>query len=139
MIVYHIFKITPSRPPKLSSLDPIKIIAQEADPDIRNVLQIVLEDFHYQVFTLFDCEKLLDTIQIFNPQVVLLDFKLTGRESIAACKKIKVLYPDLPVIALSCNSNIHKLYLSNGFDDYIRKPFDIDHLYQILKRHIPEN
>jgi hypothetical protein len=41
------------------------------------------------------------------------------------------------VIALSCNYNIDKLYGENGFDDYIRKSFDLDLLYSILRKYIP--
>lgn len=52
------------------------------------------------------------------------------------CNQIKAKYPHLPVIALSCNNNIHEVYSKFGFDDYISKPFDLDLLYRVLRKHI---
>jgi len=42
------------------------------------------------------------------------------------------------VIALSCNNNINEEYSKHGFADYIKKPFDLDLLYKILRKHIPK-
>lgn len=117
-------------------MEPLKILVQEADADIRNVLQIILEEFQYQVLTLVNCRDLTETIQSFKPHLVILDFRFSGKESIEACIKIKLLYPNLPVIALSCNSNIKNLFSINGFDNYISKPFDIDQLLDIIRKHI---
>jgi len=30
------------------------------------------------------------------------------------------------------------VYSVKGFDDYIQKPFDLDHLYNTLRRYIPK-
>lgn len=117
-------------------MEPLKILVQDADADIRNVLKIILEEFQYQVLTRANCKDLTETIQSFKPHLVMLDFRFTGRESIEACIKIKLLYPNLPVIALSCNSNIEKLFSINGFDNFISKPFDIDELLEVIRKHI---
>lgn len=67
----------------------------------------------------------------------MLDYRLNGEACKEICFKIKSVYTHLPVIALSRNYNIDKLYGENGFDDYIRKPFDLDLLYSILRKYIP--
>ncbi|MFP3335741.1 hypothetical protein SB761_34125, partial [Pseudomonas sp. SIMBA_064] len=66
-------------------------------------------------------------------------YRLDGSMSKQICFLIKEQYPHLPVIALSCNYNIDRLYGEGGFDDYIRKPFDLDKLYSVIKKYIPEN
>lgn len=120
-------------------MESLKILVQEADADIRNVLQIILEEFQYQVVTLGNYKDLTETIQSFKPHLIILDFRFSGVESIEACIKIKLLYPNLPVIALSCNSNIKSLFSINGFDNYITKPFDIDQLLKVIRKHINYN
>ena len=66
----------------------------------------------------------------------LLDYKLDGDKSREICAKIKEKYPNLPVVAMSCNNNIHEDYNKNGFDDYIPKPFGLDLLYRVIRAHI---
>ncbi|WP_316812341.1 response regulator transcription factor [Pedobacter heparinus] len=73
-----------------------------------------------------------------RPHVVMLDYRLNGEDAKQICYRIKSRYPHLPVIALSCNYNIDRLYGEGGFDDYIRKPFDLDLLYRVLRKYIPE-
>jgi DNA-binding response OmpR family regulator len=63
---------------------------------------------------------------------------LAAIKAFLMCKLIKAKYPNLPVLALSCNNNIHDIYSLYGFNDYIKKPFDLDELYAILRKHIPD-
>ncbi len=73
-----------------------------------------------------------------RPHVVVLDYRLEGIDCVRICREIKVRYPHLPVVAMSCNCNINEVYNKHGFDDYIPKPFDLEHLYQVLRKHIPK-
>ena len=115
-----------------------KILVQETDRDILDLLSIILQEGGYQVLSTIGFEGILEQIDKFRPHVVMLDFKLNGEESIKAYKVIRTKYPHLPVIALSCNTNIHLEYSRHGFDDYISKPFDINHLYSVLREHMPK-
>jgi DNA-binding NtrC family response regulator len=115
------------------------IIIQETDKDILDVLTTALELEHFTVFTVMDYETdLLGMIGKHRPHVVILDYRLDGQNCIRMCGQIKARYPHLPVVAMSCNSNINEVYDQQGFDDYIKKPFDLDHLYQVLRKHIPK-
>lgn len=117
-------------------MKPTKIIIQDPDPDIRAIVKIALEQEDYVVLTFSDQKKVLDTIGDFLPEVVILDFRFRGQECVETCHKLKLMYPELPVIAFSCNSDIDEVYAKKGFDDYIAKPFDIDHLYDVLKKNL---
>jgi DNA-binding response OmpR family regulator len=116
-----------------------KILVQETDQDILDILAIVLKQGGYKVMTTIGCDEILDQIDQFRPHMVMLDYKLKGHECIKAYREIRGKYPHLPVIALSCNSNIHSEYSKVGFDGYIEKPFDIDHMYSILREHMPHH
>jgi DNA-binding response OmpR family regulator len=115
-----------------------KLLIQDTDQGILEILTLVLREEGYNVMTTIHYKDILNDIKLFKPHVVMLDFKLNGDECIAAYKLIRDKYPHLPVLALSCNRNIHQEYSNIGFDDYISKPFDLDKLYSILRKHIPK-
>ncbi|MGM9477995.1 response regulator [Pedobacter sp. GSP4] len=115
------------------------IIIQETDEAVRDVLKIALNEENFIVYTV---EKLdddfLQLIDGIRPHVVMFDFRIGGEESINICRQIKLKYPHLPVLAMSCNNNINEVYARHGFDGYIAKPFDLDLLFRILRRYIPK-
>jgi DNA-binding response OmpR family regulator len=114
-----------------------KILVQDSDAMLLDTLKVALEMENFNVHTVLEYEEdFLDLIHKFRPHVVLLDYKFDGRICREICDKIKEKYPHLPVIAMSCNINIHEDYSKSCFDDYISKPFDLDLLYRILRKHI---
>jgi DNA-binding response OmpR family regulator len=115
------------------------IVIQETDQDILEVLYAALELEGFNVYALLEADRdFLQLIDKARPHVVMLDFRFSGEGSKLVCREIKKRYPHLPVLALSCNSNIQSVYGKAGFDDYIAKPFDLDRLYRILRKYIPK-
>lgn len=112
-----------------------RVIVQDTDDDLLETMKIILEEAEYIVLPILRYKDVISKIKSFNPSVVLLDFRLTGEDSISLCRKIKKEFPDISIIAMSCNINIHKEYVRGGFDDFIAKPFDIDHLIKILDKY----
>ncbi|RYD75514.1 MAG: response regulator [Sphingobacteriales bacterium] len=115
-----------------------KILLQETDPSILDVLTIALQTENFDVHGRLFYDDLLAAIQEFRPQVVLLDYRLNGTDSAEACRLIKTAFPWLPVLALSCNARINFEYKEKGFDDYIKKPFDLCVLFKIVRKYIKE-
>jgi len=115
-----------------------KIIVQDNDKSILDILTLVLEMEGFQVCAMQHCdENILEMIDHMRPHIVVLDFKINGEDCIDICTKIKAKYPHLPLLAISCNTNIQEQSSQFGFDGYISKPFDLDLLYSILRSHIP--
>lgn len=112
------------------------IFIHETDESIRDVLTIIFNSEGYQVKFFERCGDWFLRSLSTNPSLVILDFKLTGEVSIAACQLIRRRYPYLPVLAMSCNERIGDLYLRHGFDDYILKPFDVTELLSVVRRMI---
>jgi DNA-binding response OmpR family regulator len=116
-----------------------KVLIQDSDTSILDILKLALEMENFHVHTVMnDDNNFLGLIEKFRPHVVMLDYKLNGEAAKRICAEIKAKYPHLPVIASSCNHNIHNEYSKSGFDGYIEKPFDLDLLYRILRAHIPK-
>ena len=116
-----------------------KIVIQETDRAVVDVLKIALTEAGFEVYASDHLSAgFLDVIATKQPDVVMLDYKLSGQEAINVCNQIKQRFRHLPIIALSCNYNIDQEYREHGFDDFIRKPFDIDLLVKIIRKHIPK-
>lgn len=112
-----------------------KVIVQDLDCGLLETLTIILEEASYEVMAVTQYKDVLSEIVKFSPDLVLLDFRLSGTESAGICRQIKKQIPLLPVIALSCNLNIHNEYIMAGFDDFISKPFDIDHFFMLVEKY----
>ncbi|SDZ83744.1 response regulator [Pedobacter hartonius] len=112
-----------------------KVIVQDTNLDLLETMTIILEEAGYKVLPVIHYDDVIPKIIDFNPNIVLLDFRISGEESIAVCKKIKSRFPYLPVVALSCSLQIHHEYTKAGFDNYIAKPFDLEHLFKVLQQY----
>jgi len=113
------------------------IIVRDTDKHVLEVLTMALELENFNVFGLQDCHaNFIELIEKHRPHVVMLDFRIAGQKCMDILKTIKASYPNLPVIAMSCNNNINTVAYASGFDGYIEKPFDFDLLYRILRKHI---
>lgn len=112
-----------------------RVIIQDTDLDLLNILTFILEDASFEVLAVSHYKDVTSKINSFNPELILLDFRLSGEECTCLCATLKKDFPGLPVLALSCNYNIRKQYAIYGFDDYISKPFDIDHLLSVLRKY----
>ena len=113
------------------------ILVQDTDKDILELLTVALDIEGFTVYSMTDCDQgFLEFIEMHRPHVVILDYRLDGKACKDALQQIRSKYPHLPVIATSCNSNIHEVYDKHGFNDYIKKPFDLELLYSVLRKHI---
>ena len=48
---------------------------------------------------------------------------------------------NVPIIALTANAlqGAREMYLENGFDDFLSKPFDRVQLHELLEKWVPED
>ncbi len=106
-----------------------RILIVEDDAFIVEALSMLLEEQGFEVISSFDGE-------IFNypfieyPHLILLDIRLSGEDRRDLCKWIKE-HQDMkhiPVILISGNREIEKIHQECGANDFIVKPFELDHL-----------
>jgi len=66
--------------------------------------------------------------------LILMDINMPELNGLEAAKKIHEKMPSLPIIALTANAleGDKEYYLSEGMDNYISKPIDMDALYGVL-------
>ena len=114
-----------------------KILIVDDDETILDVLQLLLEGEGYQVAAaakMWDQRKLLE----YHPDLILLDIMLSGESGIEICKALKGQADTnaIPVILISAYANFRTPAHSSGADDFVAKPFDVDHLISVVEKHL---
>jgi len=104
----------------------------------QTVFKSMLKPTHADVVIANNGQEAIDKMGEHNFKLIFMDIQMPIMDGVDACKVIKQLYPDIPIIALTANvmeSDI-KHYLANGFSRHIGKPIDIKEIYQCCQIHI---
>ncbi|MBD1366948.1 response regulator [Mucilaginibacter sp. ZT4R22] len=106
-----------------------KVLIIENDQDIRNIVEFILEEQGFETMSTPEPEDLSE-ITTFKPDVILLDEFINSRPGHRLCLKIKRIESlrHIPVIILSTANNIELIATECEANDYISKPFDIEHM-----------
>jgi len=112
-----------------------KILIIEDDPTIVEGLESAFKFYEFKVLHAENSECGMPLIKQEKPHLVLLDIMLPGLDGFETCKKIRELYPHLPIIMLTAkNYESDKLLgFELGADDYVTKPFSAKELIARIK------
>lgn len=111
------------------------VMVFDDDPDTLALCTIVLENKGYNVHTRDNSNDVINYIDQYKPDVILMDNCIPGLGGIKATQQIKqhLQYGKIPVIYFSANNNIDLLAQEAGAEKYICKPFNINNLEQIIE------
>jgi signal transduction histidine kinase/ActR/RegA family two-component response regulator/HPt (histidine-containing phosphotransfer) domain-containing protein len=87
-------------------------------------------------------KEAISAVQNTAYDIVFMDHMMPEMNGIQATAQIRALGGDhvkLPIVALTANATrgVQEFFFSNGLDDYLAKPIDIDKLSEILKKWLP--
>lgn len=104
-----------------------KIFVADDDPDILDILEMMLQTRGYMVSVSSNANELFDYSQDQLPDLVLLDIWMSGLDGRDICARLKEnnLTKHIPVLFISANSNIKAITKEYNADGYIAKPFDM--------------
>jgi len=108
----------------------MKLLLIEDNATMQATLQRSFERRGLQVLTCGDGARALDRWRASQPDVVLLDLSLPGRDGLDVLAAARAEGLGTPVIILTARSTVGDriLGLNTGADDYLPKPFDLDEL-----------
>jgi DNA-binding response OmpR family regulator len=115
-----------------------RILAIDDNPYILEILDELLRYYGYEIKVSSNAENVLDQINKFKPNLLLLDVMLDGKDGRDLCKIIKgnKSTETLPIILISATPGVSEnVNEEGGADDYVAKPFDIYNLLEKVEKH----
>lgn len=116
-----------------------KILIVDDNAGIRQALKILLPLHFAEVETLSSPVTLVATLELFRPDVVLLDMNFntsinTGNEGLYWAGEIKKMMPEVEVVLFTAYADIQLAVegMKRGAFDFIVKPWDNDKLIEVL-------
>jgi DNA-binding response OmpR family regulator len=111
-----------------------RILIVDDDPDIREVLSVLLSSESYDVESAEDGSQAVEKAAACRYDLIILDIMMPKLDGFSACKQIKKMKP-VPVIMLSARQEEYdKLFgFELGVDDYVVKPFSPKELMARIK------
>jgi two-component system, OmpR family, alkaline phosphatase synthesis response regulator PhoP len=103
-----------------------KILIADDEPDILEIIQYNLQNEGYEVATAKNGNEALDQAKRFNPDLIILDIMMPGKNGIEVCNilRLQPAFNDTLIIFLTALSDegTEVKGLETGADDYITKP-----------------
>ena len=102
-----------------------KILIVDDDENIAELISLYLTKECFETKIVYDGESALEQVNIFKPDLILLDLMLPGIDGYQVCREIRKTN-NIPIIMLSAKGETFDkvLGLELGADDYVVKPFD---------------
>ena len=113
------------------------IIICDDDKSILEVIQIILGE-DYNIVTCNSEQDLFKAVEVISPDLILLDVWMgesDGRKIIKSIKQVDTL-KHIPVVLISALHNLEKISDESDADSYLKKPFEMDELIELVKRMI---
>jgi len=105
-----------------------KILIVDDDKAIRLLYKIELEDEGYSVETTSEYLNLMDQIENFKPDLILLDIRLGEINGLDLLQEVRNIYFDMPVILCSAYSSFRYDMRAIAADYYVTKSVDLSEL-----------
>jgi DNA-binding response OmpR family regulator len=118
----------------------MKILVADDTPAILDVLQQMLEMEGYDVVTTPDGQEVLRLLEAEQPDLLLLDIRLSGCDGRDLCRHIKQQETLclIPILLMSAYQDMQQMGVQSGADGSLQKPFQMSTLLttiaSVLKR-----
>lgn len=111
-----------------------RILVIDDDVDILSVMTISLKDQGFDVEGTLNGEEVINKVDKFKPDLIIMDIFLSGTNGKEICKKLKQAKKtaSIPIILISAHRQLRDTVKECGANGFINKPFDnADLLYGV--------
>ncbi len=113
-----------------------RILIVEDDPKMRDALLYIMRKEGYAVDAVESGETALGRIKGTDYDLIVSDLKLPGMDGMDVLRAVKNFKPDVSFIVITAYGTIDSAVaaMKSGAEDYITKPFNIDHIRLVVKK-----
>jgi signal transduction histidine kinase/ActR/RegA family two-component response regulator len=126
-------------PEKINFDNTSKILVVEDNEINQAVMLAVFESINIPIIIAATGEDAVEIVNNRHFDLIFMDIHLPGIDGRQASEKIKLVHPNIPIVALSADTfNQHKFADNDKiWDQYLCKPLELEKLVQALNRFIP--
>ena len=120
-----------------------KIIVVDDDKTSTALFEQVLLMYKYEVVTLNESAKTLETATEVRPDLIILDLMMPEPDGFKVCRMLRA-DPSLrrtPIIIVTALNDLDSklVAMGAGANDYLVKPFHIDQLFTMIEKQLNKN
>ena len=117
-----------------------RVLVIDDDPDIVEVIQLLLEDAGYLVSNINQLPENANPAQLclqVQPDFIILDMLLSGHDGRHLARHLKAnqFTNHIPLMMISAHPQARAQALAAGADDFLAKPFDMDEMLAKVERY----
>ncbi|MGB6973714.1 MAG: sigma-54 dependent transcriptional regulator [Terracidiphilus sp.] len=114
----------------------LHLLVVDADPAVRSACSEIAASLGYAVETTGELAQARSLLRGQAADILLLNLPYNNHHSLELISEVKLLYPQLTVIAMTASSSVNAAVeaMRCGATDYLTKPFAIDELSTVLER-----
>ncbi len=112
-----------------------KIMIVDDDPNIRELVCVLLKSGGFEVCEAKDGRDALQKIGAAAPDMAVIDLMLPNMDGYELCRKLRQYYENIPILMLTAKSELPAKVrgFEAGTDDYLTKPFEGEELLMRVK------
>jgi two-component system nitrogen regulation response regulator GlnG len=117
-----------------------RILIIDDEPAIGWSLREMLSDEGHSVEVAASVEAGLETCGRFEPEAMLLDVRLPGRDGLSALPELRSIVPNAPIVVMTAFGDLDTAVraVNAGAFDYLVKPFDLESVSRIVAHALAE-
>jgi DNA-binding response OmpR family regulator len=120
-----------------------KIIVVDDDKTSTALFEQVLLMNKYEVVTLNESARTVDTASKVKPDLIILDLMMPEPDGFKVCRMLRAnpLFRRTPIIIVTALNDLDSklVAMGAGASDYLVKPFHIDQLFSMIERQLNKN
>jgi len=111
------------------------------DKSIRWVFEKALEKSNLPFKVFSNTNEAINQFNHDKPSVIVSDIRMPGESGLSFLAKVKDKFPEIPIIIMTAYSDLDTAVASfqKGAFEYIAKPFDINHVINIINKALEKN
>ncbi len=129
----HVVGVMPNQPT-------YRLLVAEDHPENQTLLVKLFEPFNFEIQTATTGVEAVALWETWQPDLIWMDMRMPEMDGLTATKRIKTLDHDnqTTIIALTASAfeEERKNILAAGCDDFVRKPFQEDVIFEKITRHL---
>src|SRR6516165_10254139 len=112
-----------------------KVLIVDDEPAIREVLEMILQEWGYDVRLASDGAEAKEMVESYDPDIVISDVVMPQLSGLDLLRCLKAGNPNRPVILITAHASIDLAVesMKQGAQDFVTKPMDYPKLRAILK------